>query len=190
MRSREKADFETCPDRFSPNDQEILYKFKFRNRIPTLIENDIPGHLIENSSIRRSTSAPIRAGPGGQSQAAGPGLPRLGTSFGELIRRFNEEAGEHFTPRDVLCKGEGDEAENFKHGSMLSQDAFLSREFDFMLSNPPCDKSWKTDLERLGGRGEVPDPRFVVQHAATRISSSSPARTTASSCFGYICSAR
>lgn len=38
---------------------------------------------------------------------------------------------------DLILKGEGAEAENMKYGSTLSSDAFPSREFDFMLSNPP-----------------------------------------------------
>jgi type I restriction enzyme M protein len=62
-------------------------------------------------------------------------------------------------------KGEGEEAENFKYGSTLSQDAFPSREFDFMLSNPPYGKSWKTDLERMGGKEGVKDPRYMISHA-------------------------
>ena len=33
-----------------------------------------------------------------------------------------------------------------------------------MLSNPPYGKSWKTDLERLGGKSDITDPRFVIQH--------------------------
>ena len=31
-----------------------------------------------------------------------------------------------------------------------------------MLSNPPYGKSWKTDAERLGGKKDITDPRFVV----------------------------
>ena len=34
-----------------------------------------------------------------------------------------------------------------------------------MLSNPPYGKSWKTDLERMGGKGGIRDPRFVIEHA-------------------------
>ena len=34
-----------------------------------------------------------------------------------------------------------------------------------MLSNPPYGKSWKSDLERMGGKGAIHDPRFVIQHA-------------------------
>ena len=49
--------------------------------------------------------------------------------------------------------------------STLSNDAFPSKEFDFMLSNPPYGKSWKTDLQRMGGKKEMRDPRFVIEHA-------------------------
>lgn len=237
-----KADFEAYLDGFSPNVQEILDKFKFRNQIPTLVEADILGYMIEkflDSSINLSPN-PLLNNDGSERL---PGLDNhaMGTIFEELIRRFNEEnneeAGEHFTPRDViklmadliflpiadklesgtyllydgacgtggmltvaeerlaelavkqgkevaihlygqevnaetyaitkadlLLKGEGEEAENFRHGSTLSQDGFPSREFDFMLSNPPYGKSWKTDLERMGGKTEITDPRFVIEH--------------------------
>lgn len=66
---------------------------------------------------------------------------------------------------DLLIKGEGEDADNFKLGSTLSQDGFSTREFDFMLSNPPYGKSWKTDLDRMGGKGNILDPRFVVERA-------------------------
>ena len=33
-----------------------------------------------------------------------------------------------------------------------------------MLSNPPYGKSWKTDLDRMGGKSGMTDPRFVIQH--------------------------
>jgi len=65
---------------------------------------------------------------------------------------------------DLLLKGEGEEANNIKFGSTLSSDGFPSFEFDFMLSNPPYGKSWKTDLERMGGKDDIKDPRFVIQH--------------------------
>ena len=49
--------------------------------------------------------------------------------------------------------------------STLSNDAFPSREFDFMLSNPPYGKSWKNDLERLGGKSGYARIRaFVIEH--------------------------
>jgi len=65
---------------------------------------------------------------------------------------------------DLLIKGEGEQAENMKIGSTLSSDAFPTQQFDFMLSNPPYGKSWKTDLERMGGKGEMNDLRFVIEH--------------------------
>ena len=34
-----------------------------------------------------------------------------------------------------------------------------------MLSNPPYGKSWKSDLERMGGKDGIKDPRFVIEHA-------------------------
>ena len=238
-----KADFEAYLDGFSPNVQEILDKFKFRNQIPTLIEADILGYLIEKFLDSRVNLSPKPVLDVDGNELL-PALDNhaMGTIFEELIRRFNEEnneeAGEHFTPRDVvklmadlifmpianhiesgtylvydgacgtggmltvaeerltelaksygkevsihlygqevqpetyaiskadlLLKGEGAEADNMKYGSTLSSDAFPSQEFDFMLSNPPYGKSWKTDLERLGGKGDIKDTRFVVQHA-------------------------
>ena len=68
----------------------------------------------------------------------------------------------------LLLKGDGDAAGNIVGGpeqSTLSNDAFPSHEFDFMLSNPPYGKSWKADLRRMGGQKDVHDPRFVVDHA-------------------------
>jgi len=238
-----RADFEAYLDGYSPNVQEILDKFKFRNQVPTLVENDILGNLIEkflDQTINLSPNSVLDS----DGKIRLPALDNhgMGTVFEELIRRFNEEnneeAGEHFTPRDVvrlmanlifmpiadqiqsatylvydgacgtggmltvaeetlrqlaadngrevaihlfgqesqpetfaitkadlLIKGEGEEAENFVHGSTLSQDGFLSRQFDFMLSNPPYGKSWKADLERMGGKIGIKDPRFIIEHA-------------------------
>ena len=237
-----QADFEAYLDGFSPNVQEVLEKFKFRNQVPTLVEADALGFLLEkflDSSINLSPK-PV---PNGDGSVRLEGLDNhaMGTVFEELIRRFNEEnneeAGEHFTPRDVvqlmarlvfqpvaeevlpgtylvydgacgtggmltvaeetltklaaergraasvhlygqevnpetyaiskadlILKGEGVEADNIQYGSTLSADAFPAREFDFMLSNPPYGKSWKTDLERMGGKSGIMDQRFVVEH--------------------------
>ena len=100
-----KADFEAYLDGFSSNVQEILDKFKFRNQIPTLIEADILGHLIEKflDSRVNLSPRPVRDADGNELL---PALDNhsMGTIFEELIRRFNEEnneeAGEHFTPLD------------------------------------------------------------------------------------------
>jgi len=241
-----KADFEAYLDGFSPNVQDILEKFEFRNQIPRLSKADALGTLIEklvSPDINLSPN-PVMNGDGTVKQ---PGLDNhgMGTIFEELVRRFNEEnneeAGEHWTPRDavklmarlvflpiadqirsgtyllydgacgtggmltvaeetlqelaaergkqvathlygqeinsetyaiakadLLLKGEGEAADNIVGGpeySTLSNDAFPAREFDFMLSNPPYGKSWKSDLERMGGKSGIKDPRFVIDHA-------------------------
>ncbi|NER33231.1 MAG: SAM-dependent DNA methyltransferase [Oscillatoria sp. SIO1A7] len=247
LRSRAKrqqleADFRDYLNGFSTNVQEILDKFKFRNQIPTLIEADILGHLIDkffDSKINLSPEPVLDR----EGKEILPALDNhaMGTIFEELIRRFseenNEEAGEHFTPRDVvtlmadliflpiaeqiesgtylvydgacgtggmltvaeerlmelaqdhekivsihlygqevqpetyaiakadlLLKGAGGGADNLQYGSTLSNDCFPSQNFDFMLSNPPYGKSWKTDLERLGGKKDIRDSRFALQH--------------------------
>jgi type I restriction enzyme M protein len=241
-----KADFEAYLDGYSPNVQEIIDNFEFRNQIPRLSKADALGTLIEkflDPSINLSPN-PVFNSDGSQKY---PALDNhaMGTIFEELVRRFNEEnneeAGEHWTPRDavklmakliflpiadriesgtyllydgacgtggmltvgeetlqqlarehgkevathlygqdinaetyaickadLLLKGEGEAADNIVGGSAhstLSNDAFPSREFDFMLSNPPYGKSWKSDLERMGGKDGIKDPRFVIEHA-------------------------
>lgn len=102
-----KADFEAYLDGFSQNVQEILDKFKFRNQIQTLVDADILGSLIEkflDTKINLSPK-PVLDDKGNEKL---PALDNhaMGTIFEELIRRFNEEnneeAGEHFTPRDVV----------------------------------------------------------------------------------------
>jgi 23S rRNA G2445 N2-methylase RlmL len=82
---------------------------------------------------------------------------------------------------DLLLKGEGQAAENMKYGSTLSSDAFPSMEFDFMLSNPPYGKSWKTDLERMGGKGGcIGSTSAIWPHG--HLSSPSEAGASCSSC--------
>ena len=104
-----KADFEAYLDGFSPNVQEILEKFRFRNQIDTMIDADILGAVIE-----KFISPDINLSPrpvykdDAQTIVKHPGLDNhsMGTIFEELIRKFNEEnneeAGEHWTPRDVV----------------------------------------------------------------------------------------
>src|ERR1700741_159513 len=102
-----KADFEAYLDGFSPNVQDILDSFEFRNQIPHLSKADALGTLIEkflDSSINLSPK-PVLNSDGSVKQ---PGLDNhaMGTIFEELVRRFNEanneEAGEHWTPRDAV----------------------------------------------------------------------------------------
>jgi type I restriction enzyme M protein len=240
-----KADFEAYLDGFSPNVQVIIENFEFRNQIPRLSKADVLGTLIEkllDSSINLSPY-PVKNGDG-SIKHKGLDNHAMGTIFEELVRRFNEEnneeAGEHWTPRDavklmaelifrpiadnissgtyllydgacgtggmltvaeetlqhlahehgkdvsthlygqeinaetyaickadLLLKGEGDQADNIVGGpeySTLSNDAFRAKEFDFMLSNPPYGKSWKSDLDRMGGKDGLKDPRFLIEH--------------------------
>ena len=104
-----ETDFEAYLDGFSPNVQEILEKFKFRNQIDTMIEADILGAVIEkfiSSDINLSPNPVYKDEE--KDILKHPGLDNhgMGTIFEELIRKFNEEnneeAGEHWTPRDVV----------------------------------------------------------------------------------------
>ncbi|WP_207623980.1 type I restriction-modification system subunit M N-terminal domain-containing protein [Rhodobacter calidifons] len=94
-RQQLKADFEAYLDGFSPNVQEVLDKFKFRNQIPTLIEADVLGFLIEkflDPSVNLSPKPVLHT----DGTVRLPGLDNhsMGTIFEELIRRFNEENNE------------------------------------------------------------------------------------------------
>ncbi len=233
------ADFNDYLDGFSPNVQDILDNFKFRNQLPTLSKADALGTLID-----KFLDPDIDLSPAGVDNHA------MGTVFEELVRKFNEdnneEAGEHWTPRDavrlmanlvflpiedqlksgtylifddacgtggmltvaeetlaaigrrrglqiaarlygqeinpetyaickadMLIKGEGENADQIVGGaewSTLSHDAFPGQDFDFMLANPPYGKSWKKDLEAMGGKDGMRDPRFKVMHAGEELS--------------------
>lgn len=109
-------------------------------------------------------------GTGGMLTVAEETLSELAKAHGKdvAIHLFGQEINPEtyaIAKADLLLKGEGEAVENIKYGSTLSNDAFPSHEFDFMLSNPPYGKSWKTDLERMGGKGDIKDPRFIVEHA-------------------------
>jgi type I restriction enzyme M protein len=69
------------------------------------------------------------------------------------------------TRADMLLKGDGRDVDNIAYGSTLADDNFPSRQFDFMLSNPPYGKSWKNDAEKLGGKKGIIDTRFVTSFA-------------------------
>ena len=241
-----RDNFNAYLDGFSPNVQDILEKFEFRNQIARLSTSGALDALIE-----RFLSQAVNLSPNPVLNDDGavrlPGLDNhaMGTIFEDLLRRFNEEnneeAGEHWTPRDavelmaklvflpiedqikastyvlydgvlgtggmltvaeqtlqeiaekhgeristhlygqeinsetyaickadLLMKGEENADANIIGGpehSTLSNDAFKGQTFDFMLSNPPYGKSWKTDQDRMGGRNGINDSRFVIQHA-------------------------
>ena len=89
------ADFEDYLNGFSPNVQDILENFKFRNQLSTLSKADALGTLIN-----KFLDPEIDLSPAGIDNHA------MGTVFEELVRKFNEEnneeAGEHWTPRDAV----------------------------------------------------------------------------------------
>lgn len=89
------ADFEDYLDGFSDNVQDILENFKFRNQLSTLSKADAIGTLIG-----KFLDPEIDLSPSGIDNHA------MGTVFEELVRKFNEdnneEAGEHWTPRDAV----------------------------------------------------------------------------------------
>ncbi len=233
------ADFEDYLNGFSPNVQDIIENFKFRNQLSTLSKADALGTLVN-----KFLDPEIDLSPTGIDNHS------MGTIFEELVRKFNEEnneeAGEHWTPRDavrlmanlvllpiedriksgtyllydcacgtggmltvaegtltalatkhkqdvkcllygqeinpetyavckadMLLKGEGESADHIVGGaewSTLSHDAFPAQEFDFMLANPPYGKSWKKDLEAMGGKDGMRDLRFKVFHQGEELS--------------------
>ncbi len=67
---------------------------------------------------------------------------------------------------DMLVKGEGQEADQVRFGSTISDDKFAKEEFDFMLSNPPFGTSWKSELKAWGDikKDEINDSRFVINY--------------------------
>ncbi len=93
--ARLKLDFEAYLNGFSPNVQEILDNFEFRHQIPRLSKADALGNLIE-----KFLDPSLDLSPRGLDNHG------MGTVFEELVRRFNEEnneeAGEHWTPRDAV----------------------------------------------------------------------------------------
>ncbi len=100
------SNLEVYLDGFSPNVQEIISKFKLRNQLETIKEAGITYLLIE-----KFASPEINLSPKEALNGKGEVLPPLtnlgmGYVFEELIRKFNEEnneeAGEHFTPREII----------------------------------------------------------------------------------------
>ena len=240
-----RDNFNAYLDGFSPNVQDILEKFEFRNQIARLSNGNSLDALIERFLTPTVNFSPNPLLNDDSSvRLTGMDNHAMGTIFEDLLRRFNEEnneeAGEHWTPRDavelmaklvflpikdriqsstyvlydgalgtggmltiaeqtlrdiaeergegisthlygqeinsetyaickadLLLKGEENADANIIGGpeySTLSNDAFKGQTFDFMLSNPPYGKSWKTDQDRMGGRNSITDPRFVIQH--------------------------
>jgi len=102
-----KQDFLAYLDGFSSNVQDILHNFKFRNQIDTLSASDSLGALIGkflDPSINLSPNPVLNSD--GSLRLPAMDNHSMGTVFEELVRKFNEdnneEAGEHWTPRDAV----------------------------------------------------------------------------------------
>jgi type I restriction enzyme M protein len=100
------TNLEAYLDGYSPNVQEIISKFKLRNQLETMKEAGVTYLLIEKLANKEINISPIET-----KNSKGEVLPPLtnlgmGYVFEELIRKFNEEnneeAGEHFTPREII----------------------------------------------------------------------------------------
>jgi type I restriction enzyme M protein len=101
-----QANFEDYLNGFSPNVKEIIDKFKLRSQVRHMATKDVLLDVLE-----KFTSSYINLTPFEKEDPEGRKLPALsnlgmGYVFEELIRKFNEEnneeAGEHFTPREVI----------------------------------------------------------------------------------------
>ena len=107
-------------------------------------------------------------GTGGMLTLSQDRLYELAKEHGKAvsINLFGQEINPEtyaITRADLLLKGEGGNVENIAYGSTLSDDRFPSRQFDFMLSNPPYGKSWKNDADKLGGKKGIVDTRFATE---------------------------
>lgn len=100
------GNFEDYLNGFSANVQEIISKFNLRAQIKHMANKDVLLDVLE-----KFTSPDINLTPFDKLDSAGKKLPALtnlgmGYVFEELIRKFNEEnneeAGEHYTPREVI----------------------------------------------------------------------------------------
>lgn len=104
-------------------------------------------------------------GTGGMLTVAQDRLTSLASHYGKnvSIHLFGQEINPEtyaICKADMLLKGDGEQAQHISFGSTLSADGNATREFDFMLSNPPYGKNWKTDEEKLGGKRNIHDSRF------------------------------
>lgn len=65
-----------------------------------------------------------------------------------------------------ICKSDflitGEDPENIKLGSSLSNDQFENKKFDYSITNPPFGVSWKSDEDFVKNESQNPNGRFSV----------------------------
>ncbi|WP_461487255.1 type I restriction-modification system subunit M, partial [Pedobacter sp.] len=102
-----RQNLENYLDGFSSDVQDIISKFKLRNQLETMEEGNITFPLIEKFCTSKLNLSP-KPIVDKNDIVVHEGLSNLGMGyvFEELIRKFNEEnneeAGEHFTPREII----------------------------------------------------------------------------------------
>ena len=75
--------------------------------------------------------------------------------------------GQELNPQTFsICKSDflitGEDPENIKLGSSLSNDHFEGKKFDYMVTNPPFGVSWKSEQEFIENESKNPFGRFSV----------------------------
>lgn len=102
-----KKNFEEYLNGFSDNIKEILEKFDFSSQLRKMTNAGILGSVIEKFTSKEMNLSPYdEVNSKGEIIHSGLDNHAMGTLFEEIIRKFNEEnneeAGEHFTPRDAV----------------------------------------------------------------------------------------
>ena len=64
----------------------------------------------------------------------------------------------------AICKSDmlitGEDPDNIRHGSSLSEDQFQGQRFDYMITNPPFGVSWKSDEGAVKAEAQTANGRF------------------------------
>ena len=205
-----EANFYNYLDGFSDEVKDIMEKFKIKDQIQKLSEHNILYLIIDKFNEPQANMHPSKVTN-----------IEMGYIFEEIIRRYNElsneDAGQHYTPREVielmvnlvfedqsdladtskiktvydgacgtggmltgsmeyvkklnsssklLCYGQeiedatyavckadmlikGENPNNIRFGSTLSNDQFTGEKFDYIIMNPPFGRDWKKDKEKV-----------------------------------------
>lgn len=205
-----EANFYNYLDGFSDEVKDIMSKFKIKDQVQKLSEHNILYLIIDKFNEPQADMHPSKVSN-----------IEMGYIFEEIIRRYNElsneDAGQHYTPREVielmvnlmfedqedladsskiktvydgacgtggmltgsmeyvkklnsssklLCYGQeiedatyavcksdmlikGENPNNIRFGSTLSNDQFPGEKFDYIIMNPPFGRDWKKDKDKV-----------------------------------------